>query len=104
MLSNPNWQCGMTRVSCVSDLHLDCRSLSKREEKLRSYGYWKEVADMMQVCFQLPLPCKCKASTISLHTLLLFQGCSVPSTGLHHVHCTSVNAQLSSEVICAEQQ
>ncbi|KAL0040884.1 hypothetical protein WJX79_008605 [Trebouxia sp. C0005] len=24
------------------------RSLSKREEKLRSYGYWKEVADMMQ--------------------------------------------------------
>ncbi len=35
----------------MSDLYLDCRSLSKREEKLRSYGYWKEVADMMQVCF-----------------------------------------------------
>lgn len=35
----------------MSDLDLDCRSLSKREEKLRSYGYWKEVADMMQVSF-----------------------------------------------------
>ena len=61
----------MMRVSFVRDLHLDCRSLTKREEKLRSYGYWKEVADMMQVQVQLPLHCKCKASTILLHTVLL---------------------------------
>ena len=94
VLSHPNWQCGMARVSCMCNLHLDCRSLSKREEKLRSYGYWKEVADMMQVHIRPPLHCKCKASTILLHTVLLFHTCFVPSIGLQHIRCTSINAHL----------
>ncbi len=53
---------------------------------------------MMQVHIQLPLHCKCRASTILLHTVLLFQDGFVPSTGLQHAHCMSVNAQLSGDV------
>ena len=39
----------------MRDLHLDCRSLTKREEKLRSYGYWKEVAGTYSAALALQM-------------------------------------------------
>ncbi len=87
---------GRTQVVVASAdvaMCLGCRSASRREAKLRIHGYWKELADLIQVALPFSVCPFRFSSRLSLQMKSVFTMLSLLASSVHLSCCLHISRQ-----------